>query len=74
MKEQPWDSNTDANRDFVESGVLAVGDEVENEPLPVSSKNRVTELRRKIEERLDSKRIAREIDNFDMDDYSDSLQ
>ena len=74
MKEQPWDSNSEATREFVESGALVAESDNEPEAVPLNSKNRVTELRRKIEERLDSKRIAREIDYLDLDDYSDSLQ
>ncbi len=38
-----------------------------------TSKSHVTELRRRIEERLDSRRIAMEYDWDDLDDLADNI-
>ncbi len=72
MKEQKWDDSFEDSKDFVEVTVLLPEEEEEEElrVKPSSDKSRVTELRRRIEERLDCKRIDLE---FDYDDELDEL-
>lgn len=77
MKESKWDDN-ESLQDYLEANTV-VSDEAEDGlgAHPVGSKMRVTELRRRIEERLDSKRIALECDYLDLEDaldVADSLQ
>ena len=79
MKEQPqWEEpmeNDEGAREFVEAGIVITDDDdMPVESIRVDSKSRVTELRRRIEERLDSKRIALEFEYDDVDDLPDSLQ
>ena len=83
MKEQKWDDSFEDSKDFVEAAVLLPEEEEEEELgiKPSSDKSRVTELRRRIEERLDSKRIDLEFDYDDeldeldeLDEYAESLQ
>ncbi|MDA1372119.1 MAG: hypothetical protein O2971_15320 [Proteobacteria bacterium] len=74
MKERKWDDSFEDSKDFVEATVLLPEEEEEEEEelgvKPSSDKSRVTELRRRIEERLDCKRIDLE---FDYDDELDEL-
>ncbi|MFN3162803.1 MAG: hypothetical protein ACE37N_04825 [Pseudohongiellaceae bacterium] len=50
-------------------------DEVEEQKAAAgNAKSRVTEMRRRIEERLDSKRIALEYDYLEMEDYSEEIE
>ena len=70
MKEQKWDDfDSDSSKELLEVSVLTT-DETEEETQPVvsSGKSRVTELRRRIEERLESKRIALEYDYLMLDE------
>ncbi len=79
MKEQrKWEDSIDSEegaREFLDAAGL-VGDEEEPvvEASSVNGKTRVTELRRRIEERLESKRLALEYEYDDIDDLPDSLQ
>lgn len=60
MKEQKWDDSTESAKEFIEAAAIIADDDAE-ERLSVSPcKARVTELRRRIEERMDSKRIERQ--------------
>lgn len=77
MKEQNWDEGLDSTPELFEispdiSPLSADSDEG-NDPEP-KSKSHLTELRRRIEERLDSKRIDHEYDWDDFDDLSESFQ
>lgn len=84
MKEQKWDETGISAKEFIEAAAIIADDEAE-ERLSVSPcKTRVTELRRRIEERMDSKRIERQFaydldHDFDFDfdlkeEAADSLQ
>ena len=71
MKEPQWDDSMDDSKEFFDAAVILPDDEADDdaddEPVKAaSSKNHITELRRRIEERLDSKRIEHE---FDYDDF-----
>lgn len=77
MKQQKWDDSESSSKEFVESGTFLPeeGDDIEDGDVALtvsssvsSNKSRVTELRRRIEERLDSKRIALEYDYEDFDE------
>ena len=77
MKEQTWEEGLEIAPELVDlsteiSPLAADGDESDN--LAPKSKSHLTELRRRIEERLDSKRIDHEYDWDDFDDLSESFQ
>jgi hypothetical protein len=78
MKEQHWDDSIEeAPKDILEASTVLLddGDDEALEKSTVSSnKLRVTEMRRRIEERLDSKRISLEFDYEESDDWADILQ
>ena len=71
-REWKWDDSLENSQDFIDAAVLLpdeealLVDETENPaaltPDPVTDKSQLTKLRRRIEERLDSKRIALEYD------------
>lgn len=82
MKEPQWDDSIDDSKEFFDAAAILTdddADDTEEEAVKaVSSKNRITELRRRIEERLDSKRIAHEfdyeeLDAIDLDGLLDSM-
>ena len=86
MKEQHWDDSTDDSPiDILEASTM-LQDESDDEPVERSSaainKLKVTEMRRKIEERMDSKRLSLEFDydefenwtNSQDDNWADNLQ
>ena len=75
MKERKWDDFESA-KDILEAGLVSEEGEADAEEQKASSskdKSRVTELRRRIEERLDSKRIALECDYLELDELSDEI-
>ncbi len=78
MKEQNWDESIEeAPKDIHEAvGVLLddSDDELVERPTVSANKLKVTEMRRRIEERLDSKRISLEFDYEEFDNWTDSLQ
>jgi hypothetical protein len=71
-REWKWDDSLENSQDFIDAAVLLpdeealLVDETENPatltPDPVTDQSQFTKLRRRIEERLDSKRIALEYD------------
>ncbi|MEX0964166.1 MAG: hypothetical protein WDZ52_09040 [Pseudohongiellaceae bacterium] len=79
MKEQPqWDDSIDDSKEFFDATVILPDDESDEdddeEPVKaVSAKNHITELRRRIEERLDSKRIDHEFEYDDLDVLLDNM-
>jgi len=79
MKEPQWDDSADDSTEYFDAAVLLSEDEVEGskasvEPIkPASTKVQFTDLRRRIEERLDSKRIDHEFDYDDLDSSLDHL-
>ncbi|GJM12828.1 MAG: hypothetical protein DHS20C12_12310 [Pseudohongiella sp.] len=77
MKEPQWDDSADDSKEFFDATeILSDEDTDDEEPVtPVSAKSQFTDLRRRIEERLDSKRIDHEFDydEFDYDDFDGLL-
>ena len=88
MKSHQWDDIADTSKDFCDSGAFIPETEVEEPQDKHVHKRRLTELRRKTEERLDWKRMYGDQefedddsdsnfkDNFevnDFDEYDDSL-
>lgn len=82
MKEQKWDETVNAAKEYIEATAIIADDDAEERLSAAPCKTRVTELRRRIEERLDSKRIERQFEydldrdfEFDMtDEPADQLQ
>tara|TARA_B100001093_G_scaffold315360_1_gene300871 strand:+ start:625 stop:858 length:234 start_codon:yes stop_codon:yes gene_type:complete len=77
MKEQNWKESDELAKEFIEAN----GSLIEEAEFPLDakaatpqSKSQLTELRRRIEERLDSKRIALEFEYEDFDDLDDNFQ
>ena len=77
MKEPQWDDSVDDSKEFFDaSAVLSddESDEDDEEPVRVvSTKTHFTDLRRRIEERMDSKRIDHEFAYDDLDSLLDEL-
>lgn len=78
MKETQWDDSIDDSKEFLDATVLLADDdeieEIEEAPLKeASSKSQFTDLRRRIEERLDSKRINHEFEYDDLDSLLDEM-
>ena len=77
MKEQNWEENEELAKDFIEANTglieetAATQDGIQD---VAQSKSQFTDLRRRIEERLDSKRIALEFEYDDFDDLDDDFQ
>lgn len=75
MKEQDWDDSIDAPKQLLDAAaLLAEEEDSEIKAKPNSQKAQVTELRRRLEERLESKRISLEFDYEDLDNWTDSIQ
>jgi hypothetical protein len=75
MKEQHWDESIEISKEYIDvAGLLPDDEDVDIRVKNKASKSHVTELRRRIEERLDSKRIDHEYDYDDLDDPPDRLQ
>lgn len=69
MKSHPWDELNDSSKDFFDAGNFLPETEFEEEPLNKhAQRQRLTELRRRTEERLDWKRMYGELQFDDMDD------
>lgn len=78
MQEQNWKESLESTKESTEIPTeLPPVDFIEEaQPEAVAaptSKSHLTELRRRIEERLDSKRIAMEYDWDDLDDLADNI-
>lgn len=75
MKEQNWDDTIDAPAKFLDAANLLF-EEVEAEPKKSSNsqKSEVTDLRRRIEERLEAKRISHEFDYEEFESWPDNIQ
>lgn len=72
MKEQKWEDNLEGSPELFElPAELTADSEEDDEPAPKTASS-LTELRRRIEERLDSKRIDLEYDWDDFDDLPES--
>lgn len=77
MKELQWDDSIDDSKEFFDQAVvLPVDEENMTDETPVnavSTKTQYTELRRRIEERLDGKRIDHEFEYDDLDGLLDNM-
>lgn len=72
MKEQKWDDSVEeSNPEIFDLAATAVDVEEPAVETRASSRSHITELRRRIEERLDSKRIALEYEYDDLDELDD---
>lgn len=72
MKEQKWEKKSASSQEFFDSVALMNDDIGEIKSGKASQNRRMTELRRRIEERHDSRRIARQFD-YEFDEL-DTLQ
>ena len=69
MKSHPWDELTDSSKDFFDAGGFTSESDFDDEPLDKNTqRRRLTDLRRRTEERLDWKRMYGELQFDDMDD------
>ena len=74
MKEQNWEDTSDTSKDYIEAAT-AVSEENSGAKQPANSSNsHLTELRRRIEERLDSKRIALEYEYDEFEEQEENFQ
>ncbi|HIF73524.1 MAG TPA: hypothetical protein EYG31_01140 [Porticoccaceae bacterium] len=73
MKEPKLSDSLEVTKEFFGSSAMISDDEREISVATGSCNIQLTELRRRIEERLDSKRIASEF-SYDNDDDSGNLQ
>ena len=77
MKELQWDDSIDDSKEFFDTAVILPADEANvvdgASAKAVSTKTQYTELRRRIEERLDGKRIDHEFEYDDLDGQLDSM-
>tara|TARA_B110000444_G_scaffold57760_1_gene53796 strand:+ start:121 stop:357 length:237 start_codon:yes stop_codon:yes gene_type:complete len=77
MKELQWDDSIDDSKEFFDAAVILPADEanvvVRESAKAVSTKTQYTELRRRIEERLDGKRIDHEFEYDDLDGLLDNI-
>jgi hypothetical protein len=77
MKELQWDDSIDDSKEFFDAAVILPADEanvvVRESAKAVSTKTQYTELRRRIEERLDGKRIDHEFEYDDLDGLLDNM-
>ncbi|MGB4248285.1 MAG: hypothetical protein WBJ75_11250 [Pseudohongiellaceae bacterium] len=83
MKSHQWDEIADPSKDFFDSGAFIPETELEEPNDKRLHKRRLTELRRKTEERLDWKRMYGDLqfdddnddvnfkDTYDVDDFDD---
>lgn len=68
MKGRSWDDFSDPAKDYLDAGML-VDNDFEDEPdTKHGQRRRLTELRRRTEERLDWKRMYGELQFDDLDD------
>ncbi|MFM1895993.1 MAG: hypothetical protein RLZZ385_1067 [Pseudomonadota bacterium] len=73
MKEEHWEESEDGAKEFFDSVAVLQNHEVDEQSEKRMRKQRITELRRRAEERSDWKRIAGEYDfNFDLDNVDDT--
>ena len=64
MKEHKWDEAAGVMTEVFEPSLSMANDEKETRGVEKKRKSQLTRLRRRIEERLDSKRISMEFDEF----------
>jgi|TARA_B100000809_G_scaffold215575_1_gene220845 hypothetical protein len=68
MKEHKWDDSVDESKDFIEATTVFPEEGPEVKINALSFKSDITKLRRRIEERLDNKRIDLEFNYEELDD------
>jgi hypothetical protein len=77
MKELQWDDSNDDSKEYFDAAVILpvdATDEVDEAPVnAVSPETQFTNLRRRIEERLDGKRIDHEFEYDDLDGLLDNM-
>ena len=73
MKEEDWDDNSEDEQssDTFESSELEISDEETTALSAKSSKSAVTDLRRRIEDRLENKRLRGSYEWDELDDDSE---
>ena len=64
MKEHKWEAAAGNGQDIFSASLTHEAEEHEIRIVEKSRKSRFTDLRRRIEERLDTKRISMECDDF----------
>tara|TARA_Y100001960_G_scaffold270140_1_gene296097 strand:+ start:482 stop:676 length:195 start_codon:yes stop_codon:yes gene_type:complete len=64
MKEHKWEAAAENSQDIFSASLAHEEEEHEIKVFEKSRKSRFTDLRRRIEERLDTKRISMEYDDF----------
>jgi len=77
MKELQWDDSIDDSKEYFDAAVIlptSEAGELDVAPVKtVSTKTQFTDLSRRIEERLDGKRIDHEFEYDDLDGLLDSM-
>ena len=73
MKKETWDGSVEESKEFIEAATVFPEEEPAVKVKAHSVKSGITELRRRIEERLDSKRIDLEFNYEELDDISDEI-
>tara|TARA_B100001029_G_C14900377_1_gene360547 strand:- start:207 stop:401 length:195 start_codon:yes stop_codon:yes gene_type:complete len=64
MKEHKWDAAVETSQDIFGASLTHEDETGDVRAMEKTRKSRLTDLRRRIEERLDSKRISMEFDDF----------
>ena len=64
MKEHKWESPIESGQDIFSASLTHEEEEHQIGVVEKSRKSRFTDLRRRLEERLDTKRISMEYDDF----------
>ena len=64
MKEHKWDAAVETGQDIFGASLTHEDETGDVGVIEKTRKSRLTDLRRRIEERLDSKRISMEFDDF----------
>ena len=73
MKKETWDGSVEESKEFIEATAVFPEEEPAVKVNALSVKSGITELRSRIEERLDSKRIDLEFNYAELDDISDEI-
>lgn len=74
MNEQKWNDSIDNTNELFEAAAVLPDEDTDIEISTTADTSHLTKLRRRIEERLDSKRIALEYNYDDIDELPDKLQ
>ena len=64
MKEHKWDAAVETGQEIFGASLTQEEETADVRVIEKTRKSRLTDLRRRIEERLDSKRISMEFDDF----------